>query len=69
MNRFATRLVDIKENSKFKSSGSDGSCINLHDFIDDIKDKFGLKSVSKSGCGNSFLFNFLKLSLTLTMGT
>ncbi|KAG2676016.1 hypothetical protein I3760_12G032500 [Carya illinoinensis] len=42
---FATRLVDIKENSKFKSLGSDDSCIDLHDFIDDIKGKFGLKFV------------------------
>lgn len=43
--QFATRLVDIKENSKFKSSGSDNKCIDLHDFIDDIKDQYGLKFV------------------------
>ncbi|XP_040988889.1 probable galactinol--sucrose galactosyltransferase 2 [Juglans microcarpa x Juglans regia] len=43
--QFAARLVDIKENSKFKSPGSDDSCIDLHDFIDDIKGKFGLKFV------------------------
>uniref|UniRef100_A0A2N9ERX9 Uncharacterized protein n=1 Tax=Fagus sylvatica TaxID=28930 RepID=A0A2N9ERX9_FAGSY len=42
---FASRLVDIKENSKFKSSGSDNTCIDLHDFIDSIKDKYGLKFV------------------------
>ncbi|XP_062168819.1 probable galactinol--sucrose galactosyltransferase 2 [Alnus glutinosa] len=43
--QFATRLVDIKENNKFKSSGSDNACIDLHDFIDSIKDKYGLKFV------------------------
>ncbi|XP_059442460.1 probable galactinol--sucrose galactosyltransferase 2 [Corylus avellana] len=43
--QFATRLVDIKENNKFKSSGSDNSCIDLHDFVDVIKDKYGLKFV------------------------
>lgn len=41
--RFATRLVDIKENSKFKSSGSDAGCDGLHEFIDTIKGKYGLK--------------------------
>ncbi|TXG50815.1 hypothetical protein EZV62_023339 [Acer yangbiense] len=42
---FATRLVDIKENSKFKCSGSDNKCTDLHEFIDDIKEKYGLKYV------------------------
>lgn len=43
--QFASRLVDIKENNKFKSSGSDNTCIDLHDFIDSIKDKYGIKFV------------------------
>ncbi|XP_022729354.1 probable galactinol--sucrose galactosyltransferase 2 [Durio zibethinus] len=43
--QFATRLADIKENSKFKSSGSDGGCNDLHEFIDMIKGKYGLKYV------------------------
>ncbi|KAK6261843.1 hypothetical protein QUC31_007659 [Theobroma cacao] len=43
--QFATRLVDIKENSKFKSSGSDAGCDGLHEFIDTIKGKYGLKYV------------------------
>ncbi|GMY32309.1 probable galactinol--sucrose galactosyltransferase 2 [Fagus crenata] len=42
---FASRLVDIKKKIKFKSSGSDNTCIDLHDFIDSIKDKYGLKFV------------------------
>ncbi|XVF11648.1 hypothetical protein REPUB_Repub08aG0045300 [Reevesia pubescens] len=43
--QFATRLVDIKENNKFKSSGSDAVCNDLHEFIDTIKVKYGLKYV------------------------
>ncbi|XWS47860.1 hypothetical protein CRYUN_Cryun13aG0021700 [Craigia yunnanensis] len=43
--QFATRLVDIKENSKFKSSGSDVGCNDLHEFIDKIKEKYELKYV------------------------
>lgn len=43
--QFATRLVDIKENCKFNSSGSDNSCNDLHEFIDEIKEKYGLKYV------------------------
>ncbi|KAL5750654.1 hypothetical protein ACOSP7_025257 [Xanthoceras sorbifolium] len=43
--QFATRLVDIKENSKFKSSDSDNMCTDLHEFIDAIKEKYGLKYV------------------------
>lgn len=43
MDRFATRLVDIKENSKFKASGSDNSCVDLKEFIETIKEKYGLK--------------------------
>ncbi|KAJ0106087.1 hypothetical protein Patl1_18186 [Pistacia atlantica] len=38
-------LVDIKENNKFKSSNSNSTCIDLHGFIDDIKEKYGLKYV------------------------
>ncbi|KAB2053568.1 hypothetical protein ES319_A12G196100v1 [Gossypium barbadense] len=45
LQRFATRLVDIKENSKFKSSESDAWCNNLHEFINMIKGKYGLKYV------------------------
>lgn len=43
--QFAIRLTDIKENSKFKRSGSDGSTENLKDLISDIKDNYGLKYV------------------------
>ncbi|GFZ07858.1 seed imbibition 1 [Actinidia rufa] len=43
--QFATRLVDIKENSKFKASGSDNSCVDLKEFIKVIKEKYGLKYV------------------------
>ncbi|XP_027153956.1 probable galactinol--sucrose galactosyltransferase 2 [Coffea eugenioides] len=43
--QFATRLVDIKENSKFKSYGPDGSETNLRDFIETIKKRCGLKYV------------------------
>ncbi|KAJ9140236.1 hypothetical protein P3X46_030908 [Hevea brasiliensis] len=43
--QFAARLVDIKENSKFKSSGSDDICTDLREFIDKIKEKYGLKFV------------------------
>ncbi|KAK9278952.1 hypothetical protein L1049_028534 [Liquidambar formosana] len=43
--QFATRLVDIKENDKFKASGSDKSCADLHEFIEVIKEKYGLKYV------------------------
>ncbi|RVW75140.1 putative galactinol--sucrose galactosyltransferase 2 [Vitis vinifera] len=40
-----TQLVDIRENSKFKSSGSESSCIDLHDFIQTIKERYRLKFV------------------------
>ncbi|OMO94433.1 Raffinose synthase [Corchorus capsularis] len=43
--QFASRLVDIKENSKFKSSGSDAGCNDLHEFINKIKVTYGLKYV------------------------
>lgn len=43
--QFATRLVDIKENGKFRSSGPDEGCTDLHEFIDTIKEKYGLKFV------------------------
>uniref|UniRef100_A0A5B7B526 galactinol--sucrose galactosyltransferase n=1 Tax=Davidia involucrata TaxID=16924 RepID=A0A5B7B526_DAVIN len=43
--QFATRLVDIKENSKFKGTGSDHSCTDLREFIEVIKEKYGLKYV------------------------
>jgi raffinose synthase len=36
-------LVDIKENGKFRSSGPDEGCTDLHEFIDTIKEKYGLK--------------------------
>lgn len=40
--QFATRLVDIKENKKFRGSGSDDS---LHELVHSIKEKYGLKYV------------------------
>ncbi|KAK9021267.1 hypothetical protein V6N11_011265 [Hibiscus sabdariffa] len=43
--QFASRLVDIKENSKFKSSESDGGYSDLREFVNTIKGKFGLKYV------------------------
>ncbi|KAL6549486.1 hypothetical protein OROHE_008603 [Orobanche hederae] len=42
---FATRLTDIKENSKFKASDSDGSSTNLKELIHYIKENYGLKYV------------------------
>ena len=41
--RFATRLTDIKENSKFKISESDGTATNLKELIHQIKENYGLK--------------------------
>ncbi|EXB94449.1 hypothetical protein L484_018950 [Morus notabilis] len=43
--QFAIRLVDIKENTKFRSSGSKDTCTDLHEFINLIKEKYGLKFV------------------------
>ncbi|KAG6402005.1 hypothetical protein SASPL_138874 [Salvia splendens] len=43
--QFATRLTDIKENSKFKISESDGSATNLKELIHQIKENYGLKYV------------------------
>ncbi|KAL1542017.1 putative galactinol--sucrose galactosyltransferase 2 isoform X2 [Salvia divinorum] len=43
--QFATRLTDIKENSKFKISESDGSTTNLKELIYQIKENYGLKYV------------------------
>ncbi|KAL4193260.1 hypothetical protein AMTRI_Chr06g176040 [Amborella trichopoda] len=43
--QFATRLVDIKENEKFKNSSSDSAGSGLHDFIHSIKESYGLKYV------------------------
>ncbi|KAJ7945784.1 Galactinol--sucrose galactosyltransferase [Quillaja saponaria] len=43
--QFATRLVGIKENSKFRSTGVDSSCTDLRDLIDSVKVKYGLKFV------------------------
>ncbi|KAK4427037.1 putative galactinol--sucrose galactosyltransferase 2 [Sesamum alatum] len=43
--QFATRLTDIKENSKFKGSESDGSTTNLKELIHYIKENYGLKYV------------------------
>ncbi|GFP88425.1 probable galactinol--sucrose galactosyltransferase 2 [Phtheirospermum japonicum] len=42
--QFATRLTDIKENTKFKVSPN-GSTTNLKELIHDIKDNYGLKYV------------------------
>ncbi|KAL7153544.1 hypothetical protein ABFS83_04G176800 [Erythranthe nasuta] len=41
----ATRLTDIKENSKFKGEESDGSTTNLKELIHHIKENYGLKYV------------------------
>ncbi|OVA20555.1 Glycosyl hydrolases 36 [Macleaya cordata] len=43
--QFATRLVDIKENKKFKDIGSDGTGDDFCGFIKSIKEKYGLKNV------------------------
>ncbi|KAL0341618.1 UNVERIFIED_CONTAM: putative galactinol--sucrose galactosyltransferase 2 [Sesamum calycinum] len=43
--QFATRLSDIKENSKFKVSESGGSSTNLKELIHHIKENYGLKYV------------------------
>ncbi|KAI3464163.1 hypothetical protein Pfo_020826 [Paulownia fortunei] len=43
--QFATRLTDIKENSKFRGSESDGSSTNLKELIHYIKENYGLKYV------------------------
>ncbi|XAR50262.1 Galactinol--sucrose galactosyltransferase [Bertholletia excelsa] len=43
--RFATRLADIKENSKFRGSGMGSSFTDLHEFVTFIKEKYGLKFV------------------------
>ncbi|XP_011072000.1 probable galactinol--sucrose galactosyltransferase 2 [Sesamum indicum] len=43
--QFATRLSDIKENSKFKVSESGGSSTNLKELIHYIKENYGLKYV------------------------
>ncbi|GFZ07857.1 seed imbibition 1 [Actinidia rufa] len=39
---FATRLVDIKENSKFRGTGS---CVDLHELITFVKEKYGIKFI------------------------
>ncbi|XP_010250976.1 PREDICTED: probable galactinol--sucrose galactosyltransferase 2 [Nelumbo nucifera] len=43
--QFATRLVDIKENNKFKDVDSDSSRQSFQEFIKDIKERYGLKFV------------------------
>ncbi|KAL8465657.1 hypothetical protein ACS0TY_034942 [Phlomoides rotata] len=43
--QFASRLVDIKECSKFMESGEDTSCHDLHNFVKHIKEIYGLKYV------------------------
>lgn len=43
--QFATRLVDIKENEKFKISVSEDSCTDLHELIDFVKQKYGLNYI------------------------
>ncbi|GLT29093.1 hypothetical protein SLA2020_039790 [Shorea laevis] len=40
---FATRLVDVKENSKFKGWKSNSEDANLRDFISMIKEKYNVK--------------------------
>lgn len=41
--QFATRLVDIKENKKFKNIKTDVADNDLHGFIKYIKETYGLK--------------------------
>ncbi|GFP99042.1 probable galactinol--sucrose galactosyltransferase 2 [Phtheirospermum japonicum] len=43
--QYAIRLTDIKENSKFTGSKSDGSSSNLKELIHYIKENYGLKYV------------------------
>ncbi|KAL0277984.1 UNVERIFIED_CONTAM: putative galactinol--sucrose galactosyltransferase 2 [Sesamum radiatum] len=43
--QFTTRLTDIKENSKFRGSESDGSTTNLKELIHYIKENYGLNRV------------------------
>ncbi|KAI3464230.1 hypothetical protein Pfo_020893 [Paulownia fortunei] len=43
--QYATRLTDIKENSKFRGSESDGSSTNLKELIHYIKENYGVKYV------------------------
>ncbi|KAJ4822523.1 hypothetical protein Tsubulata_048068 [Turnera subulata] len=43
--QFASRLVDIKENTKFRNTGRDDTGSNLTGFIDTIKEQYGLKFV------------------------
>lgn len=41
--RFATRLVDIKENNKFKEPVPDDACTNMSAFVKSIKHEYGIK--------------------------
>ncbi|KAI3464165.1 hypothetical protein Pfo_020828 [Paulownia fortunei] len=43
--KFATRLTDIKENSKFRGSESDCSSTNLKELIHYIKENYGVKYI------------------------
>ncbi|KAG8378714.1 hypothetical protein BUALT_Bualt07G0014000 [Buddleja alternifolia] len=43
--QFASRLVDVKESSKFTGSDEDTSCNDLHYFVKFIKEKYGVKFV------------------------
>ncbi|PIN27052.1 Galactinol--sucrose galactosyltransferase [Handroanthus impetiginosus] len=42
--QFASRLVDLKECSKFIGSDVDISCHDLHDFVKFVKEKYGMNS-------------------------
>ncbi|KAK4438452.1 putative galactinol--sucrose galactosyltransferase 2 [Sesamum alatum] len=43
--QFASRLVDLRESSKFMGSGVEISCHDLHDLVKFIKEKYGVKFV------------------------
>ncbi|KAK4394867.1 putative galactinol--sucrose galactosyltransferase 2 [Sesamum angolense] len=43
--QFASRLVDLRESSKFMGSGAELSCHDLHDLVKFIKEKYGVKFV------------------------
>lgn len=42
---FSTRLIDFKENIKFRSGATDDSCPDLHHFVAYIKKEYGIRSV------------------------
>ncbi|KAL2243896.1 UNVERIFIED_CONTAM: putative galactinol--sucrose galactosyltransferase 2 [Sesamum indicum] len=45
--QFASRLVDLRESSKFMGSGAELSCHDLHDLVKFIKEKYGVKFATR----------------------